>query len=213
MNKANLITYFTTMFAITNPLGNTGIFISMTGSQTVSEQRKTAYKTALSSFLILLIVTFIGSDLLSVFGIDIYAFHLAGGLIILVMGMHMLQSKQDSIHTSKEDVVDAKNSANISVVPMSLPLVAGPGAMTAVIVHASKAHSLLGKMEYVGVNLILMTILYLMLYFSSNIKSMLGNSGIRVVTKVMGMILVAMAFMMLGAGITGFAPVMLQQIS
>ena len=108
MIEVNLITYFTTMFAITNPLGNTGIFISMTGSQTVGEQRKTAYKTAMSSFIILLIVTFIGSDLLSVFGIDIYAFHLAGGLIILVMGMHMLQSKEDSIHTSKKDVVDEK---------------------------------------------------------------------------------------------------------
>jgi multiple antibiotic resistance protein len=191
------------MFAITNPIGNTGIFISMVGSQSVSQQRKTAFQVALSSFIILLIVTFCGKELLGIFGIDIYAFQLAGGLIILVMGMHMLQSKKESIHNSHEDTLDAKNNNSIAVVPMSLPLIAGPGAMTAVIVHAAKANGLDGKLEMTVVNLILMIIVFTMLFFSPYIKKLLGESGLKVVTKVMGMILAAMAFMMLGEGVTG----------
>ena len=213
MTVQDLITFFTTMFAITNPLGNTGIFISMTSSQSVSMQRKTALNVAISSFTILLIVTFCGKALLELFGIDIYAFHLAGGLIILVMGMHMLQAKQEGIHSDKKDVVDAKSSNNIAIVPMSLPLIAGPGAMTTVIVHASKAHGIAEKLALTGANFVLMLIVFIMLFFSSYIKKFLGDSGIRVVTKVMGMILVAMAFMMLGDGVIGLAQHMVAKLS
>lgn len=208
-----LITYFTTMFAITNPLGNTGIFISMVGSQSVSQQHKTALQVAFSSFIILLIVTFFGKELLDLFGIDIYAFQLAGGLIILVIGMHMLQSKKESVHNSQEDTLEAKNSNSIAVVPMALPLIAGPGTMTAVIVHAANANGLVGKLEMTVVNLILMIIVFLMLFFSPYIKRFLGDSGLKVVTKVMGMILAAMAFMMLGEGVTGLVTKIVLKLS
>ena len=204
MHMQELVTYFTTMFAITNPIGNTGIFISMTSSQSVKSQRKTAFQVVTASMIILAIVTFFGDDLLNLFGIKVYALHLAGGLIILVMGMHMLQSKEDSVHTSHKDIVAAKSSDNIAVVPMSLPLIAGPGAMTAVIVYASKHPGFESAVGITLANLVLMVIVFVMLFFASYIKNLLGDSGIRVVGKVMGMILVAMAFMMLGDGITGY---------
>ena len=198
-----LITYFTTMLAITNPLGNAGIFISMTSSLPLKEQRYTAFKTAVASLIILTVVTLCGREILDAFGIQIYAFHLAGGLIILTMGMHMLQSKADSVHTNQDDVKEAATKDSVAVVPMALPLIAGPGAMTSVIVYASKMPTIEGKLALSVVNLLLMVIVFVLLFFSSYVKNILGDSGIRVVTKVMGMILVAMAFMMIGDGLGG----------
>jgi len=210
MNKQLLITYFTTMFAITNPLGNTGIFIGMTSSLSTSQQRKVALQSAFASFVILVLVTLFGKEVLDLFGIQIYAFHMAGGLIILVMGMHMLQSKKESVQcddmTEKaEHHRHAESTESIAVVPMALPLIAGPGAMTSVIIQASKMPTLSGKLLIIAVNAGLCVIIALFLLFSSYIQRLLGEAGIRVVTKVMGMILVAMAIMMMGDGITGLA--------
>ena len=202
MNKQMLITYFTTMFAITNPLGNTGIFIGMTSNVSTKQQRKVALQSAFASFVILVLVTLCGKEILDLFGIQIYAFHMAGGLIILVMGMHMLQSRKEAVQSDSEDNHQhGHNDENIAVVPMALPLIAGPGAMTAVIIQASKISTLYGKCIIIGVNAGLCAIIALFLFFSSYIKRFLGDAGIRVVTKVMGMILVAMAIMMIGDGV------------
>lgn len=103
----------------------------------------------------------------------------------------MLQSKE------------AATKDSIIVVPMALSLIAGPGAMTSVIVFASKMPTIEGKLAISVVNLLLMVIVFVLLFFSSYIKNILGDSGIRVVTKVMGMILVAMAFMMISDGLGG----------
>jgi len=209
MNKQMLITYFTTMFAITNPLGNTGIFIGLTSSLSTKQQRKVALQSAFASFVIFLVVTLFGKEILDLFGIQIYAFHIAGGLIILVMGMHMLQSKKESVHGDASDEADhggaasEHNPESIAVVPMALPLIAGPGAMTSVIIQAAKMPTLAGKLLIMGVNAGLCVVIAFFLLFSSCIKRCLGDAGIRVVTKVMGMILVAMAIMMIGDGLSG----------
>lgn len=205
MNKQMLITYFTTMFAITNPLGNTGIFVSMTTDLSKKKQRKVALQAAFASFIVLVLVTICGKEILDVFGIQIYAFHMAGGLIILIMGLHMLQSKKESMHShtgEDEDDSESAKSDSIAVVPMALPLIAGPGAMTSVIIQVSKMPSIEGKLLIIAVNGVLCMIIALFLFFSSYLNRILGDSGVRVVTKVMGMILVAMAIMMIGDGFT-----------
>lgn len=203
MKTSMLITYFTTMFAITNPLGNTGIFIGMTDMLSLSQQRRMALQSAFASFIILSLVTIGGKEILGLFGIQIYAFHMAGGLIILVMGMHMLQSKKESVQSNEEDHQTKAASDSIAVVPMALPLIAGPGAMTAVIIQAAKMPSIEGKLTIMLINAGLCVLIAVFLYFSSYIKRLLGDAGIRVVTKVMGMILVAMAVMMIGDGLAG----------
>ncbi|MAH61723.1 MAG: marC integral membrane family protein [Legionellales bacterium] len=204
MGYQDLVMYFTTMFAMTNPFGGVGIFLGLVGDQPITTQRQIARKTAFSCFIILLVVTFLGASILNLFGIKIYALQLAGGLIITLMGLHMLQSNQTSMHQVDQDPKQNK-TPDIAVVPMSLPLITGPGAMTVVMVFVSRAApSLFDKLKVSVANLILVLIIYTFLYFAPDIKSILKDSGVRIVTKVMGVILVAMAFMMLGEGVNAF---------
>ena len=117
MGYKDLVMYFTTMFAMTNPFGGVGIFLGLVGDQPITTQRQIARKTAFSCFIILLVVTFLGASILNLFGIKIYALQLAGGLIITLMGLHMLQSNQTSMHQVDQDPKQNK-TPDIAVVPM-----------------------------------------------------------------------------------------------
>ena len=206
MKSSILIAYFSTMFAITNPVGNASIFIGLTADNSIDEQRKIAIKAAVSALVILIVVTLVGADILHFFGVNAAALESAGGLIILIMGLHMLQAKSSPVHMGDDDHAHAQAKEDIAVVPLALPLIAGPGAMSTVIVYVSKYSTIADKMSIVMINVLVAALVGFFLYLAPFVKRYLGPSGIGIVTRVMGMILMAMAFMMLSSGLAVLFP-------
>jgi multiple antibiotic resistance protein len=203
--EAALTSFIATLFSMMNPIGNLGVFAGMTSNRQDSEARRIAWTCAAAVAITLIIVAWSGSLLLEVFGITVDSLRAAGGVIVLLIGLHMIANKSEHQHSPAE-LADAKPRASIAVVPLAIPIVAGPGTMAAVLVATQQHTALLNKVEISVVILALAVFSGLLFCFAGPISRRLGVSGMGVVTRVMGMILAAIAMGMLADGLKGMLP-------
>ncbi len=200
-----LTTFIAALFSMMNPIGNVGVFAGMTTDRPEAEAKHIAWKCAGAIAITLLIVTWSGSLLLGLFGITINSLRTAGGVIVLLIGLQMLFNKSEHKHSPAE-LEDAKTSASIAVVPLTIPIVAGPGTMATVLVSAQQHPSVLSKVEISVVIVGLAVLSGLLFSFAAPISKWLGASGMGVVTRVMGMVLAAIAMDLLIDGLKGMLP-------
>jgi multiple antibiotic resistance protein len=188
-----------------NPVGTLGVFAGMTEDRSVSEIRGIAWKCAAAIAITLLTVNWFGVLLLQFFGITVHLIRAAGGIILLIIGIQMLFNKSEHKHSSTE-LKDAESRESIAVVPMAIPIVAGPGTMATVLVAAQQHSAVLSKLEISIVIVCLAAITGLLFSFAKSISKRMGESGMAVVTRVMGLILAAIAMGMLTDGLKIILP-------
>jgi multiple antibiotic resistance protein len=205
MPEAALTSFIAMLFSMMNPVGNLGVFAGMTADRPGDEVRRIAWTCSAAIATTLLIVAWSGSYMLDFFGITVDSLRAAGGIIVLLIGLHMLFNKSEHKHTISE-VEDAKPRASIAVVPLAIPIVAGPGTMAAVLVSAEQNPSILSAVEISIVILGLSVLCGLLFSFATPIATRLGESGMGVITRVMGMILAAIAMGMLTDGLKAMLP-------
>ena len=206
----DLITFATAMLTITNPIGSLAIFAGLTAGATPAEKASTALRSALAVAVTLLVVAWAGGYLLDALGVTVAGLEMAGGVVIALMGLSMLRTQTSRVvHTPAENE-EAKGKAaareSIAVVPMAIPIVAGPGAMTTVVV-ATHQHPAIG--ERLGISAICLgvaAVVWLALRFAGPVADRLGTSGLNVVTRVMGIVLTAIALEMLTTGLAEALP-------
>jgi multiple antibiotic resistance protein len=199
MTVAELTTFAVAMVAVTNPVGNLAIFAGLTAERSQDARRRTAITCALAVLVIFLVVTWGGNLILKAFGITVWAFEGAGGLIVLLLGLAMLHSKTSQMHHTKEEADEAQSKEDIGVVPLAIPIVAGPGALTTIIIQGSKFPTVADRIEMSLVGLGI-SLLILIAFLSSDLVSrFLGTAGINIVTRIMGIILAAIGVDMIGA--------------
>jgi multiple antibiotic resistance protein len=189
------------LLAIVDPLGAIPVFIALTVHQNKEQQHKTARLTVVSVFFALMVALLFGEWILWAFGISVDAFRCAGGVILLLMGLGMLQSRG---HSPAE--IEAAQDETIALVPLTMPLLAGPGAMSAVIVYAHQSSSV---GHYVAITLcILMVSLSLLLCFKFLpwFSAHLSKRTIIMSTRIMGLLLVSIAVEFIAGGIKGLFP-------
>lgn len=203
--EAELTSFIAALFSMMNPIGNVGVFAGMTSDRPPAEAKRIAWTCAIAVAITLLIVTWGGSLFLEFFGITVDSLRAAGGIIVLLIGLHMLSNSSEHKH-SETELEDAKQKASIAVVPMAIPIVAGPGAMAAVLVATQQHPAALSKVEISVVILALAALSGLMFHFGGPLSKKLGESGMGVVTRVMGMVLAAIAMGMLASGLKGMLP-------
>ncbi len=205
ITEAALTSFMVALFSMMNPIGNLGVFAGMTANRTGAQAVRIAWRCAAAVGITLLIVTWSGSLLLQFFGITVETLRASGGVIVLIIGLQMLFNKSGHKHSSSE-LKDAKEQNSIAVVPLAIPIVAGPGTMATVLVAAQQNSSILSKFEISAVVLVFTVICGFLFSFAAPISKWLGESGIGVVTRVMGMILSAIAMGMLTDGLKVLLP-------
>src|ERR1022692_4444796 len=136
---------FTALFVIVNPIGAIPLFISYTRGQSTAERRIAARTAAIAVAVVLVISIFVGDYLLQFFGIGIPSFRVGGGILILLMAIAMLNARQGGARYTAEEGREGEEKQNIAIVPLAIPLLAGPGAISTTIIYAHKAHSMLDK--------------------------------------------------------------------
>jgi MarC family membrane protein len=206
MSEAEIVAFTIAMLAITNPVGNLAIFASLTGNKSLEGKKKTAFVAGSAILIILITVTWTGDLILRGFGIDIASFETAGGLIIALMGISMLHARTSETHHNKEEDKEAKSKDSVAVVPIAIPIVAGPGAITTIIVNTHRFPTIEDKVFISCVSLLIALILWLTFYFSAPVSRLLGVFGINIVTRIMGIILTAIAFGMMASGFKALFP-------
>ncbi len=194
------------LIAVVNPLGALPIFLSMSDDKHPEEDMRTINRAATAVALILLISAWFGESLLGFFGITVDAFRVGGGLLILLMGISMLHGKQSHVqhHPNEADVVESKE--DISVVPLAIPLMAGPGAMSLVILDAHKVHGWGGELLLTLAIIAVAVIVWLVLLIAENMRDKLGVIGLNIATRIMGLILAAIGVQFIADGIKHLLP-------
>src|ERR1051325_364033 len=179
------------LFAIVNPIGSVPIFISATDGWSAEDRSRTAKTAAFTVFLVLMASAFFGDGLLAFFSISIPSFQVGGGILLMLIAISMMHGKH-ARQTPQEEREAAERDV-IAIVPLSIPLLAGPGAISSMIISAQQSSSLLGHMLLAVPVAAVCLLTWLTLVLSVRIAYKLGTIGINIVTRLMGLILAAMA--------------------
>lgn len=194
------------VLAIVNPLGAIPIFLSLTGNRTSIECHRIAQNSALSVAMVLIISTWAGDSILGFFGISLPAFQAGGGLLIILMAINMLRAKQCHTRHTPEEAEEAGNKENIAVVPLAIPLMAGPGAISLVIVDAHQIASWSDRLILSAGIVIVASLVWLALRLASPIGEKMGITGLNIATRIMGLLLSAIGLQMLASGLVKLLP-------
>jgi multiple antibiotic resistance protein len=206
MDWAYLFKIGIALFAIVNPIGSVPIFISATDGWNRKDKLRTAYIVAMTVFFVLLTSAFFGDAILAFFSITIPSFQVGGGILILLIAINMLHGKQSHSRQTPEEAKTLEERDVIAIVPLSIPLLAGPGAIGSMIIAAQQSKTLVGHISLVIPILVVAILIWLTLRLSSDIADKLGTIGINIVTRLMGLILAAMAVEFIAHGLIGLFP-------
>lgn len=181
----------TSFFTLTNPLGTMPVFLTMTQGMTEKERRFIVTRATLTAFIIIMVFTFAGQFLFKFFGISTNGFRIAGGFIIFKIGYDMLQARYTPMKLKDEEIKTYAN--DISITPLGIPMLCGPGAIANAIVLMQDAQTI----ELKGVLIGSIAFIYLLTYFilraSTRLVDVLGETGNNVMMRLMGLILMVIA--------------------
>jgi multiple antibiotic resistance protein len=184
------------IFFLVDPFAALPTFLAVTQGQDDAKRVRTARKASLTAFVILSLFAIAGTYIFRLFGITLPAFEIAGGIILLLIGLEMLQAKRSATQETHPETEAASTKDDAGIVPMGIPMLAGPGAITSVMVLVGQAHQSEGYWQMAaifGAIAVTALICFLVLGSASRVASVLGETGIRILVRIMGLLLVALA--------------------
>ncbi len=201
---------FTTLLAIVNPLGIIPIFVSLTSNLTRQESQRIAIISSLTVAVVLILSTLIGNYILAFFGISIGSFKIGGGILLLLIAVAMMQGKYHPGRQTSEEAREAEDKESIAVVPIAIPLLAGPGAISTVIIFSHESFN------PVHITLILTSILvvsfvaWVALTVAGPISKLMSRTAINIVTRLMGLFIAAISVEFIVGGLVQLIPALAQ---
>ncbi|WP_394133068.1 YchE family NAAT transporter [Shewanella maritima] len=209
MDYLLFVKFFLGLVAIINPVGLLPVFVSLTSHQTEIEREQTNRVANFAVVVILTVTMLIGQHILNMFSISLSAFRIAGGTLICIIAMSMLQGKISEVKRNKEEDRESSGMDSVAVVPLALPLMAGPGAISSVIVFAAEHE---GFTNTIGMFLTVMLFgfcSWMLFRMAPMIFKLLGKTGINVITRIMGLLMLSLAIEIIAAGVKGLFPSLL----
>ena len=182
---------FTSFFTLINPLGTMPIFMTMTSELDVKHRNATARKASIIGLITIVVFALTGQLLFKFFGISVNSFRIVGGVIFFIMGMDMLQARLGPVKIKESEV--KSYVSDISITPLAIPMICGPGAITNAIVLMEDAGTFDRKIILFAAIILVILITYLILYSSSAIIKVLGQTGNNVMMRLMGLIVMVIA--------------------
>lgn len=202
--------FFIGMIAVVNPVGAVPIFLNACQDQTREEKKVTVNTASLTVFTVLLISLLSGEAILRLFGISMASFRVAGGVLIFLMAMSMLQAQVSPAKQTEEEAKRLKSKVreNVSVVPLGIPLMAGPGAMSSVVLSAQK-HSTFAHYGFLFLVIASVALVsWIILRTAPVIAEKLGQTGINIITRIMGLLMAAIGIEFMASGVKMLFPVL-----
>lgn len=194
------------LFVIADPVAAIPIFITLTSGNTDQERKHTASITALTVATVLVSSIFIGQPLLRVFGISMASFRVGGGILILLMAISMLNARVSRTHSTPEEVQEGSEKDDPAVVPLGIPLLAGPGAISTMIIYAHQATDVYDTIFLVLAGLFVAFTVWIALRMADPIRQLLGKTGINIISRLLGLVLAAVAVEFIAGGLVQLLP-------
>ena len=184
-----------------DPLGLIPLFLAFTIGQSDEQRRQIIRRSIIATTTILVISAVAGNHILNFFGIDINSFQVAGGILLMLIALNMLQAKGSLLRATVKEQNEAIEKEDISVVPLAMPLLAGPGTISIVIVFSSQMETIGAKLSLIGVIIAVSLTVWPILLLSKWIGQKLGSTGINITIRIMGLILASIAVKFIIEGI------------
>ncbi len=201
MDTAFLITAFVTLFVVIDPIGLAPLFIAMTHDTTAQKRRAIGIRACVISICILTVFAAFGEAVLSFIGISMPAFRVAGGILLFLTALDMLFERRTK---RREDKAEEDEGPDPSVFPLAIPLIAGPGSIATVILLAGQKPGVEGLAVVIGIMIAVVALVFLLFLLSDVLARALGKTGIVVVTRLLGMLLAALATQFVLDGLRNF---------
>jgi multiple antibiotic resistance protein len=197
-----------TLLAIVNPLAIVPFFIHYTQDFTRAQRRRTIWIASFSSFVVIATCALMGLHILEFFGISLASFQVGGGMLLLTSALAMLNAQPAEAKSNAEEMNDAAARASIAVVPLTIPLLTGPATMSTVVIYAEKAKTFWQLATLVSFGLVVAVATAVCFSLAQPIARGLGKTGINVMTRLMGLILAALAVEVMSDGLIKLFPVL-----
>lgn len=190
------------IFFLVDPFAAIPSFIAITAGVDATRRRRMAAKAGLTCFIVLTAFALAGQLIFRMFGITLPAFEIAGGFILLLIGIDMLEAKRSPTQESSDDAEDASRKEDAGIVPLGIPMLAGPGAISSVMVLVGQAPDRWHMLAILGSIAITALASYGVLAGADRVRRILGETGIRILVRIMGLLLVALAMQFFVNGLT-----------
>ena len=197
-----------TLLAIVNPLAIVPFFIHYTLNFTDEQRRRTILIASFSTFIVIATCALLGLQILAFFGISLASFQVGGGMLLLTSALAMLNAQPAEAKSNEEEMHDAAARASIAVVPLTIPLLTGPATMSTVVIYADKAKTILQLTTLVGYGVVIALATAVCFSLAQPIARVLGKTGINVMTRLMGLILAALAVEVMSDGLMKLFPIL-----
>jgi multiple antibiotic resistance protein len=190
------------IFFLVDPFAAIPSFLAITTGVDAARRKRMARKGALTCFCVLTIFAVAGRLIFRMFGITLPAFEVAGGLILLLIGLDMLEAKRSPTQEASGDTEEAASKEDAGIVPLGIPMLAGPGAISSVMVLVGQVTTVWQMAAIIGCIAFTALVSYWVLAGASRVKTFLGETGIRILVRIMGLLLVALAMQFFVNGLT-----------
>ncbi len=201
-----------TLLAIVNPLAIVPFFIHYTQGFSDEQRRRTVVVAAFSAFVVIATSALLGLQILEFFSISLASFQVGGGMLLLISSMNMLNAQPAEAKPQTNEMEDgaakAARGASIAVVPLTIPLLTGPATMSTVVIYAEKAQTALQMATLVGYGVVIALVTAVSFSLAEPISRLLGKTGINVMTRLMGLILAALAVEVMAGGLGKLFPIL-----
>lgn len=192
-----------------NPLVGVPMFVSLTNQMTSKERDRAARATAITVFTVLAISTLAGDQILWFFGISVMDFSVAGGILILLMAINMINARSDSgARISADERLEASQRNSVAIVPLGIPLLAGPGAISTAIIVEDMSPTVQHRVILLVICFVIGVVIYFTLRVSRGVSRLMGITGMNIVNRIMGLLLAAVAVSFMANGIQRLFPIL-----
>lgn len=209
MDAASYINISISLLAVLNPVGTMAIYISLMGDRSPAELNSITIRFTIAIILITAISEWAGHYFLQLFGINLPSFEVAGGIILALIGLNMILPKPSNTeqHTSVSPKKGTSTPTSIAIVPLAIPIAAGPGVIALIIAKAEKMHGILTeKFIFAGILILLCLIMGLTMKAAPTIHKKLSSTAMATISRIMGLVIAAIGMNMLAHGMLGLFP-------
>lgn len=200
--------FFTALLVILDPFMAVPILLVLTKGYTLPERNRVVNAAAMTVATVLVVMALLGETLLQWLGTSFGSFRVGGGIVLFLMALAMLQAQVDRIRTTPSEEQIAAGSASVAVVPIAIPLLAGPGAMSTVIIATHRSEAPYHLAAIIGIILTVVLLSWLVLRLARPIGEILGDNGLNVLNRIFGLILAAIAVEVIANGLKQLFPVL-----
>ena len=205
-----------TLLAIVNPLACVPFFIHYTQNFSRQQRHHTILIASFSAFVVIAVSALLGLQILDFFGISLASFQVGGGLLLMTSALSMLNAQPADARSNADELQEAETKsalgASIAVVPLTIPLLTGPATMSTVVIYADKAHGIVQLLSLVGYGVVIGLATALCFSLAQPIARVLGKTGINIMTRLMGLILTALAVELIAEGLHKLFPVLARSL-